>query len=383
LGNQLNRREQVLFLNIKTMNAKPVFSFDRPVMIAGPCSAETEDQVLESARALKEQGVTMYRAGIWKPRTRPNAFEGVGRVGLVWLNAVQKTLGMPVCIEVANAEHVEKALHHGIDVFWLGARTTANPFSVQEIADALNGVDIPVLIKNPVNPDLKLWVGAFERLHKAGINQMAAVHRGFSSYADSKYRNVPRWQMAIDLMEILPGVEMICDISHICGRRDILLETAQKAFDLNYDGLMVEVHPNPDHAWSDAAQQITPSQFGDIVSKLRLRETSSADPEYLSRIENCRVAIDEIDEEIVALIARRMSLVRDIGQIKKEKNISVLQSDRFRTIRETLRGRCGKNQLSEAFVEQLLEAIHQESIYQQERVMWQAEATATPTTQKV
>jgi chorismate mutase len=350
-------------------------------MIAGPCSAETEEQVLESARDLKAQGITMYRAGIWKPRTRPNAFEGVGKDGLAWLNAVQRTLGIPVCIEVANAEHVEKALHYGMDALWLGARTTANPFSVQEIADALIGVDIPVMIKNPVNPDLKLWVGAFERLYKAGIKKMAAVHRGFSSYADSKYRNVPRWQVAIDLMEMLPGVEMICDVSHICGRRDILLETAQTAFDLNYDGLMVEVHPDPDRAWSDAAQQITPRQFGEITSSLRLREPSSSDPEYLSRIENCRVAIDEIDEEIVALIARRMSLVRDIGQIKKKKNISVLQSDRFRSIRETLRGRCGKNQLSEAFVEQLLEAIHQESIYQQERVM--REAAPTPPAQNV
>lgn len=351
------------------MKVKPVFSSGRPIMIAGPCSAETEEQVFESARDLKAQGVSMFRAGIWKPRTRPNAFEGVGKVGLVWLNDVQKKFGMPVCIEVANAEHVDNALNAGMDALWLGARTTANPFSVQEIADALSGVDIPVLIKNPVNPDIKLWVGAFERLHKAGIKKMAAVHRGFSSYADSKYRNVPRWQVAIDLMEMLPGVEMICDVSHICGRRDILTETAQKAFDLNYDGLMVEVHPNPDGAWSDAAQQITPRQFGDITSRLQLRVTSSSDPEYLSRIENCRVAIDEIDEEIVALIARRMSLARDIGQIKKERNISVLQSDRFRSIRETLRGRCGKNQLSEAFVEQLLEAIHQESIYQQERVM--------------
>lgn len=351
------------------MQLRPVFSSERPVLIAGPCSAETERQVFESARALKAGGVTLFRAGLWKPRTRPDAFEGVGQVGLPWLNMVQKALEMPVCIEVANAEHVEKALQYGINALWLGARTTANPFSVQEIADALKGVDVPVLIKNPVNPDLKLWVGAFERLFKAGIQQIAAVHRGFSSYADSKYRNVPRWQIAIDLMEMLPGVEMICDISHICGRRDILRETAQTAFDLNYDGLMIEVHPDPDNAWSDAAQQITPLQLSDLTNALHLRETSSSDPEYLSKIENCRVAIDEIDEEIIALIARRMALVRDIGQVKKEKNIAVLQSERFRAIRETLRGRCGKNQLSEGFVDQLLEAIHQESIYQQERVM--------------
>ncbi len=362
------------------MSFEPVFSAQRPILVAGPCSAETEDQVMATARALQHGGVALFRAGIWKPRTRPNSFEGIGSAGLKWLQRVREETGLAVTTEVANAQHVEECLRHGIDVLWIGARTTANPFSVQEIADALRGVEVPILVKNPINPDLKLWIGTFERLHQAGIRRLGAIHRGFSSYGDSAYRNAPRWQIAIDLMQTFPNMEVLCDISHICGRRNTLAETAQKAYDLNYDGLMVEVHPEPDSAWSDAIQQITPAQFLAMVSSLVRRMPTTDDPDFLASIENCRSAIDEIDEEIIALIARRMQLVRDIGLIKKEKNVAVLQPERFRALREALLLRGQKNELSQEFIALLLEAIHQESISQQERVMNSTKAETLKTT---
>lgn len=351
------------------MQFQPIFDKKRPIFIAGPCSAETEEQVLTTAHGLQAQGIDLFRAGIWKPRTRPGAFEGVGTPGLRWLKRVKEETGLRVTTEVANAQHVYECLKYGIDVFWIGARTTVNPFSVQEIADAMAGTDIPVLIKNPVNPDYKLWVGAIERLYKAGIRRIAAVHRGFSTYGDSKYRNVPRWQMAIDLMQEFPGLEMICDISHICGRRDILAETGQKAFDLDFDGLMVEVHPTPDTAWSDAAQQITPERFGEMVASLILRQTNTNDPDFLVQIEHYRSELDDLDEEVINLIARRMLLVREIGTVKKDKNVAVFQPERFRALREALRRRGEKNELSPEFISLFLEAVHQESINQQERVM--------------
>jgi chorismate mutase len=341
----------------------------RPILIAGPCSAETEEQVLETANGLKNQNIDLYRAGIWKPRTRPGAFEGIGSKGLPWLKRVKQETGMKVTTEVATAQHVYECLKYGIDVFWIGARTTVNPFSVQEIADAMAGTDIPVIIKNPVNPDYKLWVGAIERLHKAGVRRIAAIHRGFSTYGDSKYRNVPRWQMAIDLMQEFPDLEVICDVSHICGRRDILAETAQKAYELNFDGLMVEVHPTPDNAWSDAAQQITPVQFGEMIGSLVRRSISSDDPGYQSTIENFRQQIDELDEEIIHLIAQRMRLVRDIGYAKKDKNIAIFQPERWRALAEACRRRAEKNELSHQFIDMFLEAIHQEGIEQQEFVI--------------
>lgn len=358
------------------MQFEPIFPrLKRPILIAGPCSAETEEQVLDTARqfkALQDQGgvpVDLFRAGIWKPRTRPGAFEGVGTPGLKWLKRVKEETGFPVTTEVATAQHVYDCLKYGIDVFWIGARTTVNPFSVQEIADAMAGSDIPVIVKNPVNPDYKLWVGAIERLYKAGLRRIAAIHRGFSTYGDSKYRNVPRWQMAIDLMQEFPDLEVICDISHICGRRDILAETAQKAYDLNFDGLMVEVHPTPDAAWSDASQQITPPRFAEMIGELILRPTTTDDPDFHLQIENYRGELDDLDEELITLIARRMYLVREIGAVKKEKNVAVLQPERFRSLREALRRKGEKNELSPEFISMLLEAIHQESINQQERVM--------------
>lgn len=349
---------------------QPIFPREkRPLLIAGPCSAETEEQVLAAAHGLKNQGVDLFRAGIWKPRTRPGAFEGVGVPGLRWLRRVKEETGLAVATEVANAQHVHDCLKYGVDALWIGARTTVNPFFMQEIADALAGADIPVLVKNPVNPDYKLWVGALERLYQAGLRRIAAVHRGFSTYGDSTYRNVPRWQMAIDLMQEFPDLEVICDISHICGRRDILAETAQKAYDLNFDGIMVETHPTPDQAWSDAAQQITPEQFGAMIHSLVLRPTTTDDPDFLVQIENYRAELDDLDEELIMLVARRMQLVREIGAVKKAKNVSVLQPERFRALREALGRQGAKNELSAEFIALFIEAIHQESINQQERIM--------------
>ncbi len=358
------------------MNFEPIFNNQkRPILIAGPCSAETEEQVLTTAQnlqKLQQQSnvhVDLYRAGIWKPRTRPGAFEGVGVAGLPWLRRVKEETGMKVCTEVATGQHVYECLKYGVDVFWIGARTTVNPFSVQEIADAMAGTDIPVIVKNPVNPDYKLWVGAIERLHKAGLRRIAAIHRGFSTYGDSKYRNVPRWQMAIDLMQEFPDLEVICDISHICGRRDILAETAQKAYDLNFDGLMVEVHPEPDLAWSDASQQITPARFGEMISSLVRRSSTSEDPGFQEQIENFRQQIDEFDEEIIQLIAQRMNLVREIGYVKKDKNVAIFQPERWRALADACRIRAEKGDLSREFISMFLEAIHQEGINQQERIM--------------
>ncbi|MFN0217129.1 MAG: chorismate mutase [Saprospiraceae bacterium] len=358
------------------MELKPIFNLQkRPILIAGPCSAETEEQVLDTARSLRAlQGlvgleVDLFRAGIWKPRTRPGAFEGVGVAGLPWLRRVKEETGMKVTTEVATGQHVYECLKYGVDVFWIGARTTVNPFSVQEIAEAMAGTDIPVIVKNPVNPDFKLWVGAIERLYKVGLRRIAAVHRGFSTYGDSKYRNVPRWQMAIDLMQEFPGLEVICDISHICGRRDILAETAQKAYDLNFDGLMVEVHPDPDTAWSDASQQINPHRFGEIVGSLIQRQSTLEDPDFQEQIEHFRQQIDEFDEEIIQLIAQRMQLVREIGYVKKDKNVAILQPERWRALAEACRLRAEKGDLSREFIGMFLEAIHQEGINQQDRIM--------------
>jgi chorismate mutase len=361
------------------MQIQPIFNAQkRPILIAGPCSAETEEQVMQTAYGLQHQGLDLFRAGIWKPRTRPGAFEGIGVQGLPWLKRVKAETGMKVTTEVATGQHVYECLKYGIDVFWIGARTTVNPFSVQEIADAMAGTDIPVIIKNPVNPDYKLWVGAIERLYKAGLRRIAAIHRGFSTHGDSKYRNVPRWQMALDLMDEFPDMEVICDISHICGRRDILAETAQKAYDLNFDGIMVEVHPTPDQAWSDAAQQITPERFAEMTASLVRRIRTSNDPDYQFKIENFRQQIDELDEEIIHLIAQRMHMVREIGYLKKDKNIAVFQPERWRILADAYRRLAEKKDLSPEFITMFLEAIHQEAILQQERIVNDRAASETP-----
>ncbi len=356
-----------------TMTFQPIIgdTYKRPLLIAGPCSAETEEQVLQTARELAPQGIDLYRAGIWKPRTRPGEFEGIGTPGLAWLRRVKEETGLRTTTEVANTQHVFEALKYGIDVLWLGARTTVNPFSVQEVADALKGVDIPVLIKNPVNPDLKLWIGAIERIYKAGIRRIAVIHRGFSHHGETRYRNVPRWQIAIELKRHFPDLPIICDNSHICGRRDILQEVAQQALDLNYDGLMTEVHPTPDQAWSDAAQQITPAQYGEMKAQLYFRRSGAEDPAFLQNIDHLRHQIDDIDEEIFQLLAHRMKLAQGIGEYKKRNNIAIVQPSRWNEIVEKATAKGRTQGLSDEFVEMILRAIHQESIQQQSKVLHQ------------
>jgi chorismate mutase len=343
----------------------------RPVIIAGPCSAETEEQVMTTARALAAQDIDLFRAGIWKPRTRPGMFEGIGTEGLGWLKRVKEETGLKVTTEVASTQHVFDALKYGVDVLWIGARTTVNPFSVQEVADALKGTKIPVIIKNPVNPDLKLWMGAIERIYKAGIENIAVIHRGFSYYGDTKYRNVPRWQIAIELKRQLPDIQIIVDNSHICGNRHMLQAVAQQAFDLNYDGLMTEVHPDPDKAWSDAEQQITPDVFKKMMDELILRAPSTNDPEYLENIDHLRNEIDEMDEELINILGNRMKIAQKIGSYKKRNNIAILQTDRWSEILDKALSKGNKKGLSNEFIESILRAIHDESISHQEKVMSQ------------
>lgn len=342
---------------------------NRPLIIAGPCSAETEEQVLQTAHGLAPLGVDLFRAGIWKPRTRPGSFEGVGVPGLKWLKRVKEETGLKVTTEVAKADHVYEAIKHGIDVLWIGARTTVNPFSVQEVADAIQGMDIPVLIKNPINPDLSLWIGAIERIYKAGVTRIGVIHRGFSFHGETVYRNVPRWEIALDLKRKFPDLMMICDNSHICGRRDLLQDVAQRAMDLNYDGIMTEVHPDPDNAWSDAAQQITPETFGDLCRSLKLRKVTTDDMEFQEHMDHLRHDIDEIDNEIFSLLGRRMELADKIGLYKKRNNIAILQSDRWNEIVEKTMAKARLKGLSDEFVEVVLKAIHQESISHQSNVM--------------
>ena len=349
----------------------------RPYLIAGPCSAETEEQVLAVARELASLGIDLFRAGVWKPRTRPGAFEGNGAAALPWLRRVKTETGLRVAIEAANANQVYESLKFGVDVLWIGARTTVNPFSVQEIADALRGVDVPVLIKNPVNPDLDLWIGAIERIRNAGISRVGAVHRGFSAYAKSKFRNAPYWEIPVELRRRLPELPLLCDNSHICGNRDDLLEVAQQALDLNYDGLMTEVHCTPDQAWSDAKQQITPSVFSELTRRLIVRRETTDNADFLENLENLRHKIDEVDLELFNLLARRMRLVEDIGRYKRRNNISILQTTRWNEILEKSFKQGQERQLSQGFVEKFLSAVHQESIAHQHAVMLQA-PTASP-----
>ena len=354
-----------------SMIFKPILkeSTKRPIIIAGPCSAETEEQVMKTAEALSKQQIDFFRAGIWKPRTRPNSFEGVGVTGLKWLKRVREELGLKVTTEVANKNHVYEALKYGIDALWLGARTTVNPFCVQEIADAIEGVDIPVFIKNPINPDLNLWIGAIERVYKAGVRRIAVIHRGFSAYGDSTYRNAPQWQIPIELKRQFPEITLICDNSHICGRRDTLQKVAQKAMDLNFDGLMTETHPDPDNAWSDAKQQITPQAFGEMTQNLIFRNLSTSDPAFIQNLEDLRVEIDHLDNELLDLLGKRMLVANDIGQYKKRNNIAILQPTRWEELLEAAVKKGIQRGLSKAFITSFLKAIHQESINHQEKVM--------------
>lgn len=345
------------------------FSVGTPLIISGPCSAETEEQVFSTVRALAKQHVHILRAGIWKPRTRPNAFEGVGFVGLQWLKNAGKEVGLPVAVEVANSKHVFEALKLGVDVLWIGARTTVNPFSVQEIADALSGINIPVLVKNPVNPDIELWLGAIERISKAGITKIAAIHRGFSGYEKSKYRNKPHWEIPIELKRRIPELPIICDPSHIAGNTEMLLSLSQIAMDLNYDGLMLESHINPKEALSDAKQQLTPEELGKLLSNLIYRKSSIEDRKILSEIEDLRDNIDQLDNKIIAILAERMGIAEQIGICKKKNNITILQSRRWEEIVKNRIKQGVDKKLTKDFMLKLFEIIHQESIQHQTIVM--------------
>ena len=341
----------------------------RPLIIAGPCSVESETQLMETAIRLKNTGsVDMIRGGIWKPRTRPNSFEGVGAIGLPWMKKVKERPGLPVTTEVAKASHVELCLEFDIDVLWIGARTTVNPFAVQEIADALKGVDIPVMVKNPINPDLALWLGAVERLQKVGLNKLGAIHRGFSFSGEKYYRNRPQWQYPIDFKQAMPEIPMINDPSHICGRRDILQKVSQKAMDLNFDGLMIESHITPDEAWSDAKQQITPKVFGELIKNLILREYDPSNTPQRTEMEKLRKQINLIDDELINLLSSRMAVARSIGEYKKENNITILQSDRWKLIQDRYRHMAKVHDLSEDFIIRFIKSVHDESINQQEKI---------------
>ena len=342
----------------------------RPLIISGPCSAETEEQVLETAVRLHKTGkIDMLRAGIWKPRTRPGSFEGIGTKGLPWLQKAKQITGLPVTVEVATGKQVEDALHFEIDVLWIGARTTVNPFSVQEVADALRGVDVPVLIKNPINPDLELWTGAVERVAKAGIKQIGLIHRGFSSYGNTEYRNAPMWHLAIEMKRRNPGLMMINDPSHICGRRDILLDVAQKAIDLDYDGLMIESHIDPDNAWSDAKQQVKPERLAEMLSSIRWRKEDVASEEYHAAMEKMRQQINQLDDELMQILCQRMKIAERIGQYKKDNNITILQTNRWNSILERAFKQGDQLGLSKEFITKYFDAVHMESISHQNKIM--------------
>lgn len=337
----------------------------RPLIIAGPCSAETEEQVFNTAKQLSEKGIKIFRAGIWKPRTKPGGFEGIGEQGLPWLQRVKKELGMLVATEVANTKHVEAALNAGIDILWIGARTSANPFAMQEIADALKGADVPVLIKNPVNPDLELWIGAIERINGAGIKRIAAIHRGFSTYDKKLYRNLPMWHIPIELHRRIPNLPVICDPSHIGGRRELIAPLCQQAMDLGFDGLIIESHCSPDNAWSDAKQQVTPDVLDFIIDRLVIRNIISS----TESIEALRSQIDECDNSLLDILAKRMRISREIATYKREHNMTVVQATRYNEILDKRGAQgvlCG---MSDEFVRTIFERIHEESVRQQLEVI--------------
>ena len=340
-----------------------------PLVIAGPCSAETEEQVLKIAHELKDSDVNYFRAGIWKPRTRPGMFEGVGAIGLKWLQKVKAETGMKTCTEVANAAHVKLALEHDVDLLWIGARSTVSPFIMQEIADALQGTDKIVLVKNPVNPDLALWLGGIERLHSAGIKNLGAIHRGFSTYEKSKYRNIPEWQLAIEFQNRFPDLPLICDPSHITGKRDMIFDVSQTALDLNFDGLMIETHIDPENAWSDAAQQVTPSTLIQIMEDLKIRKITDHESDYKNSLGNLRAQINVVDNQLIEMLGKRMKVADKIGELKKEKNVAVLQSKRWNEILGNMILEGESKGLSEEFVLKMFKAIHQESINHQEKII--------------
>ncbi|WP_310991350.1 bifunctional 3-deoxy-7-phosphoheptulonate synthase/chorismate mutase type II [Aequorivita marina] len=340
-----------------------------PIVIAGPCSAETEDQVLKIAHQLKDTDTNVLRAGIWKPRTRPGNFEGVGALGLKWLQKAKQETGLMTATEVANANHVDLALKHDVDILWIGARTTVSPFIVQEIADALKGTDKIVLVKNPVNPDLALWLGAVERFYTRDVKKLGVIHRGFSTYEKTRYRNNPEWQIPIDLQNNFPDLPLILDPSHIAGRRDIIFELCQTALDLNYNGLMVETHYDPDNAWSDAAQQITPAALDQMTVDLRIRKQEGDAVEFQNKLSTLRTKINVLDHQLMDSLGKRMKIADDIGSLKKKNNVAILQTKRWNEILGKMILEGEEYNLSEEFILKIFKAIHQESINHQKKVI--------------
>lgn len=349
------------------MNIQPLNNWitkdKEPLIVAGPCGAETQEQILEAASGIsKIPSVQLFRAGIWKPRTRPNSFEGVGEEGLKWLNDVQQQYKLKTSVEVANAQHVELALKYKVDVLWIGARTTVNPFSVQEIADALTGVDIPVMIKNPIHADLHLWIGALERINNAGINKLVAIHRGFHFAGKSKYRNKPMWEIAIELKTMFPQLPIICDPSHIGGKRDLIESISQKALNLGMNGLMIESHSNPEKALSDAMQQITPVALKEMLSRLQFPEAASEDVEFTNKLKSLRQMIDEVDDELINILAKRLQIIEEIALYKKDQNITIFQLERWQEILRTRSQWAQKLGISSNHIEKICQLLHEESI---------------------
>ena len=354
---------------LKEWNLFNLFNEKRPLLIAGPCSAESEIQIMETARGLKSMGVSVFRAGIWKPRTHPNTFEGVGTPGLKWLQRVKNELGMKICTEVASEKHIFDCMKFGVDMVWIGARTTANPFLVQEIADALKDTDIPVLVKNPVNPDLDLWIGALERLNQAGVKKLGVIHRGFSTSEKILYRNRPDWQIAIELRTRYPELPFFCDPSHMGGAKEYIQEISQTSLDLGLDGLMIESHCDPTCALSDARQQLTPKELEEMMQHLTVRENDSDSPEYRENIHQLRAKIDVIDDSLLYLLSSRMDISRQIGEYKKENNIAILQTSRWDSILEKVVARGAELGLPEKFLSTVFNAIHDASVQVQNSIL--------------
>jgi chorismate mutase len=366
------------------LNIQPLESWltvtEEPLIISGPCSAETEEQLISTAHLLAATGkVSVLRAGIWKPRTRPGEFEGIGSIGLEWLKRAKAETGLPTAVEVATAKHVEEALAAGVDILWIGARSTANPFTVQEIADALKGVDIPVLVKNPVNPDISLWIGALERINNAGITKLGAIHRGFSSYEKSSFRNEPMWELAIQLKTLCPELPIINDPSHICGNRELIPYIAQKALDMDMQGLMIESHIDPSVAWTDAKQQITPAALEELVSKLSIREPESANEAFADKLAELRKQIDKIDDIVIQKLGERMAIVEKIGKYKRDNNVTILQVNRWDEILKKGSAFARALKLDLNFTEKFLELVHGESIRKQTEIMNEGKAAADVT----
>ena len=343
----------------------------RPLIISGPCSAETEEQVIETAQRLAATGkVDALRAGIWKPRTKPGLFEGIGVKGLPWLLQAKKLTGLPTAVEVATAKHVEVALQFDVDILWLGARTTVNPFSVQEVADALRGTDVPVLVKNPINPDIELWCGAIERLQKAGVKEIGMIHRGFSNYGNTEFRNAPMWHLPIEMKRRYPDMLLVCDPSHICGNRHSLQSISQKSIDLDFGGLMLESHIDPDNAWSDAKQQVTPERLNEILEAIVWRSENTTKEEFVTALATLREQINHIDDELMTLIGQRMKVADKIGTYKRDNNITILQTNRWNEILDRAVTKGEILGLSKEFIIRYFDAVHLESISHQNKVMY-------------